>query len=261
MSRPAAGDGGRHAAQQWEPHTYAKNARFVAELGQDVLALLSPRPGERVLDLGCGDGALTVQLVLAGCSVVAVDSSAAQAAAARARGLDVCVAQGESLPFAGEFDAVFSNAALHWMREADAVVSSVHRALKPRGRFVGELGGAGNVSIIRGALADALSCRGLDPDAHDPWFFPTPEQYRRLLEARGFTVTHLVLFPRPTPLPTGMEGWLETFAQPFLGALPAGDRRDVVRTVCAAVRPHLYDPVRGWTADYVRLRFAAERIR
>jgi len=139
------------APQDWDPETYAKNARFVANLGLDVLALLAPEPGERVLDLGCGDGALTERLVAAGCSVVGIDSSAAQVTAARARGLDARVGRGESLPFEGEFDAVFSNAALHWIRDADAVVKSVYRALKPGGRFVGELGGAGNVGTIRSA--------------------------------------------------------------------------------------------------------------
>ena len=132
-------------SQRWDPRTYARNAGFVAELGRDVLALLEPQAGERVLDLGCGDGALTERLVLAGCSVVGVDRSAAQVAGARARGLDARVASGESLPFEGEFDAVFSNAALHWMRAADAVAKSVFRALRPGGRFVGELGGTGKV--------------------------------------------------------------------------------------------------------------------
>ncbi len=122
-------------SQRWDPETYAKHAGFVAELGREVVALLAPQAGERVLDLGCGDGALTEQLVLSGCSVVGIDSSVAQVAGARARCLDARVARGESLPFESEFDAVFSNAALPWMREADAVVKSVYRALRPGGRF------------------------------------------------------------------------------------------------------------------------------
>jgi len=117
--------------QKWDPRTYAQNARFVSDLGSPVVDLLAPRPGERILDLGCGDGALTEKLVAAGALVVAVDASAEQVAGARARGLDARVARAESLPFDAEFDAVFSNAALHWMPDASAVLSSVYRALRP----------------------------------------------------------------------------------------------------------------------------------
>jgi len=151
--------------QRWDPQTYAQHARFVSDLGSPVVDLIAPRPGERILDLGCGDGALTEKLVAAGASVVAVDASAEQVAGARARGLDARVARGEALPFVSEFDAVFSNAALHWMREAAAVISSVHRALRPGGRFVAEMGGAGNVAAIRSALVSALGHRGIDGTA------------------------------------------------------------------------------------------------
>jgi trans-aconitate methyltransferase len=153
--------------QRWDPQTYAKHARFVSDLGSGVVELLGPRAGERILDLGCGDGALTEKLVAAGAEVVAIDASAEQVAGARARGLDARVAGAEALPFAAEFDAVFSNAALHWMRDADAVLVSVHRALRPGGRFVAEMGGAGNVAAIRGALAEALDRRGIDGRALD----------------------------------------------------------------------------------------------
>jgi SAM-dependent methyltransferase len=247
--------------QHWDPETYARNARFVSDLGAGVVELLSPRAGERILDLGCGDGALTETLVAAGCRVVAVDGSAEQIAAARLRGLDARVARAESLPFDGEFDAVFSNAVLHWIRDADAVLASVHRALKPGGRFVAEFGGAGCVTMIRDALSDALRRRGLDAAACDPWFFPTAEDYRRRLETHGFAVRSIALFPRPTPLPGDLTAWLETFAQPFLGAVPPDDRHAFIQEVRAALEPRLYDLERGWTADYVRLRFAAERLR
>ena len=246
-------------SQRWDPETYAQNAGFVAELGRDVLALLAPRSGERVFDLGCGDGALTEQLVLTGCSVVGVDSSAEQVAGARARGLDARVARAEALSFEGEFDAVFSNAALHWMREADVVVQSVYCALRPGGRFVAEMGGAGNVDTIRRALTAAVARRGLDAESLDPWLFPTPEWYRRLLEQHGFVVSTMLLFPRDTIVPTDMTSWLETFAQPFLAPFGIDVRRAVLQEVSEAVRAQLYDAERGWTVDYVRLRFAAMR--
>jgi trans-aconitate methyltransferase len=229
----------------------------VSDLGAGVVDLLAPRPGERILDLGCGDGALTEKLVSAGASVVAVDASAEQVAAARARGLDARVAWGESLPFAGEFNAVFSNAALHWMRDASGVLASVHRALRPGGRFVAEMGGAGNVAAIRAALVEAVSRRGIDGRALDLLFLPTAEEYRALLEAHGFEVRTMTLFARPTPLPGELSAWLETFAQSFLLAVPDEDRAGLIEEVSAMLRPRLYDAGRGWVADYVRLRFVA----
>ena len=243
--------------QRWDPRTYAQHARFVSDLGAGVVELLAPRPGERILDLGCGDGALTEKLVAAGASVVAVDASAEQVAAARARGLDARVARGEALPFSAEFDAVFSNAALHWMRDASGVLASVHRALRPGGRFVAEMGGAGNVAAIRGALAEALDRRGIDGGAFDLLFLPTAEEYRARLEAHGFVVRTIALFPRPTPLPGELSAWLETFAQPSLRAVPDEERPRLIDEVTAALRPRLHDAERGWVADYVRLRFAA----
>ena len=247
------------ATQEWNPERYARNARFVSDLGGGVFDLLAPRPGEQVLDLGCGDGALTEKLVAAGCRVIALDSSAEQIGAARARGLDARRGRAETLPFNKEFDAVFSNAVLHWIPDAGAAIASVHRALKPGGRFVAEFGGAGCVQTVRLALIDAANRRGLDGAALDPWFFPTEAAYRALLEAHGFTVRVMQLFPRPTPLPGDIADWLETFARPFLGAVPEHDRRAFIQDVRDAVQPALFDATRGWTADYIRLRFAAER--
>src|SRR5258705_559687 len=245
--------------QHWSPDTSVRNARFVSDLGAGVFELLAPQRGERVLDLGCGDGALTEKLVAAGCRVIAVDSSAEQIGAARARGLDARRGRAETLPFKGEFDAVFSNAVLHWIPDAAAVIASVHRALKPRGRFVAEFGGVGCVQTVRLALIDEATRRGLDGAALDPWFFPTDAAYRALLEAHGFVVRAITLFPRPTPLPGDITDWLETFAQPFLGAVPPEDRAAFIQEVRDAVAPALFDPARGWTADYVRLRFSATK--
>jgi trans-aconitate methyltransferase len=244
-------------SQTWDPDRYARNARFVSDLGMAVVELLAPQPGERILDLGCGDGVLTAKLAALGCAVVGVDGSAAQIAAARARGLDARVVDGQQLDFDAEFDAVFSNAAMHWMRHADDVIAGVWRALKPGGRFVGEMGGHGCVATIVRALKQALQRRGIDAAAWNPWYFPTDAQYRRRLEAQGFVVHSIVLFPRPTPLPGDVTGWLETFAQSFTAALPDAERPAFLAEVQDSLRPHLCDATGNWTADYVRLRFAA----
>ncbi len=254
---PAAGDSA--TGQRWDPERYARNARFVADLGAPLVELLAPRPGEAILDLGCGDGALTEALVARGALVVGVDGSAEQVAAARARGLDARQADGEALDFEAAFDAVFSNAALHWMRKADAVIDGVWRALRPGGRFVAEMGGAGNVVGIRTALLAALERRGIDGQAVNPWYFPSPEDYRRRLEARGFEVRSIALIDRPTPLPGAMADWLETFAETFLKLVPAEARAALAKEVSEALRPSHCDAEERWTADYVRLRFSARK--
>jgi len=246
-------------SQTWDPDRYALNARFVSDLGMPVVELLAPQAGERILDLGCGDGALTEKLVAMGCAVIGVDGSAQQIAAAQARGLNARVMDGERLTFENEFDAVFSNAALHWMKRADDVIGGVWRALKPGGRFIAECGGFGCVRIIERALTAALSRRGVDGAAANPWYFPTTEDYGGRLQARGFAVRYIALIPRPTPLPGDITGWLETFAESFTAVLPATERAAFIDEVRDALRPDLCDAAGNWTADYVRLRFAADK--
>jgi trans-aconitate methyltransferase len=243
--------------QSWDPERYARNARFVSDLGAPVLELLAPRAGERVLDLGCGDGALTEKLVALGCEVVGVDSSAEQVRGARERGLDARVMSGEALTFEGEFDAVFSNAAMHWMRDHDAVLAGVRRALRPGGRFVAEFGGHGCVATIVAALEEALARRGIDGRGCNPWTFPRDDEYADRLRAAGFRVDSIALIPRPTPLPGDVTGWLETFAESFTAVLPVAERAGFVEEVRERLRPRLADAEGRWTADYVRLRFAA----
>jgi trans-aconitate methyltransferase len=245
--------------QHWDPDRYARNARFVADLGVGVVDLLKPQPGERILDLGCGDGALTRKLVELGCEVVGVDASAEQIAAAKKSGLDARVKDCQALDFDREFDAVFSNAALHWMKNADAVIDGVKRALRPGGRFVAEMGGAGCVLKIRTALDQALARRGIDGASRNPWYFPPAEEYTERLHRHGFTVDFITLFDRPTELPGAVTAWLETFAEPYTTALLATERPAFCQEVEELLRPQLRQADGRWVADYVRLRFAAKR--
>lgn len=245
------------SAQEWDPKGYAENARFVAELGMPLVELLAPQPGESVLDLGCGDGFLTVRLAALGCRVLGIDSSPAQVEAARAAGVEARVMDGERLEFREEFDAVFSNATLHWLKDPDAAIAGAWRALRPGGRFVGEFGGEGCVARIREALGRALARRGVDPAAHMPWYFPSAEAYGARLAARGFRVESTVVFPRPTPLPGELRGWLETFARSFTAALAPELRGEFLAEVQEDLRPELCDTEGRWTADYTRLRFRA----
>lgn len=243
--------------QHWNPAQYDKNARFVSDLGMPVIDLLSPQSGERILDLGCGDGVLTIKLKELGCTLVGVDSSAEMVAAAKLLGLDVHIMDGQSLQFVNEFDAVFSNAALHWMKNPEQVIAGVWRALKPGGRFVGEFGGFGNVAAIVAALESALSERGMVVAC--PWFFPRPKEYATLLESNGFKVKAIDLIPRPTLLLGDVGGWLETFAQPYTSGLSATGGQDLIAEITEKLRDMLCAANGNWIADYVRLRFYATK--
>jgi trans-aconitate methyltransferase len=248
-------------SQTWDPGRYSKNARFVSDLGIPVVELLNPKPGEYILDLGCGDGVLTQKIASMGCRVIGVDSSAAQVEAVRQTGLEAFVMDAEDLPFDQEFDAVFSNAVLHWIKKTDQMIAGIRRALKPGGRFVAEMGGHGGVAKIVAALDTALSRRGIRADELNPWYFPTVVEYQELLERGGFEVMSIALFPRPTLLPGNITGWLETFAESFTSALPSSERPRFIFEVQEALRPELCGEDGQWTADYVRLRFAANKPR
>ena len=248
-------------AQTWDPASYARNARFVSDLGSPVVDMLAPKPGEKILDLGCGDGVLTKKLADLGCEVVAVDSSLPQIEAARKLGLNAFAISGEELPYNEEFDAVFSNAVLHWIQRADGMLAGVYRSLKPGGRFVAECGGHGCVRKIRTALVQALDRRGIDGESRVPWYFPTPGDYATKLERAGFRVDGIALIPRPTPLPGDIIGWLETFAVDFFQGFSDEARSAYLHEVRMILEPQLRDAGGTWVADYVRLRFAATKTR
>jgi len=250
-------EGRQDPAQEWDPDVYATNARFVADLAGAVVDLLAPQPGERILDLGCGDGALTQAISEAGADVLGVDASDDLVQATKNLGLDARVVNGHHLEFEAEFDAVFSNAALHWMRDPEAVIDGVRRALKPGGRFVAEFGGAGNVAKVIRGIDEELVTRGKPGLEGHPWYFPTPESYQALLEARGFRVDQIGLIDRPTRLPGDVGGWLDTFADSFLRVLDPSERGAARDAIVTRLHDRIRDEDGVWWADYVRLRFRA----
>lgn len=247
--------------QTWNAANYAQNGAFVHELAGGVVEWLAPQPGETILDLGCGDGQLTARLTTLGASVCGVDASPAMIAAARIQGIDAQVASAEHLPFAdASFDAVFSNAVLHWVRDHDAMMKEVRRVLRPGGRFVAEFGGHGNVAAIMVALRAVLARYGQAGLEDGRNYYPTAEIYSRRLQKQGFQVERIALIPRPTLLAeSGMQGWLQTFRRGLLDELPEPLRNPVVDETVALLHPVLCDETGQWTADYVRLRFIAHR--
>lgn len=245
--------------QTWDPQTYSREGAFVHQLAGGVVEWLAAQPGEHILDLGCGDGKLTAKLVATGAMVNGVDASPDMVAAARTLGIRADHAPAEHLPYKNAtFDAVFSNAVLHWVRGQDEMMSEVRRVLSPGGRFVAEMGGHGNVAAIHVALRAALSRHGFGEKEDGVNYYPTPAGYTRRLQRHGFTVDRIELIPRPTPLPeSGMEGWLRTFRRGVLESLPESLRETVIAECCNLLAPALRDEEGNWVADYVRLRFIA----
>lgn len=249
--------------QAWNADRYDRSFGFVSRYGRDLVRLLAPVHGERVLDLGCGTGELAAELADLGIEVQGIDADAAMIAKARSRHPAVAFEQadGHGFRLAEPVDAVLSNAALHWMLDPAAVIARVRAALRPGGRFVAEFGGQGNVAVIRSAVREAAEGVGLDATRlDDPWFFPSPAAYATLLEQGGFRVRLMEHFDRPTPLddcPEGVVDWLRMFGADLLAAVPADLREQVMRDAAERCRPRLHREGR-WYADYVRLRVWAE---
>jgi len=249
----------------WDSRLYDESFRIITQLGAGVVELLAPRPGERIVDVGCGTGALTAQIAAAGAEIVGIDASEAMVARARELypQLRFEVAKGEEFTLEYPVDAVFSSAALHWMSPPEAVAASVARALKPGGRFVAEMGGRGNISTIVGAIYQVLAEEGIPRErVRNPWYFPSIGEYASLLERAGFEVVLMQLFDRPTPLddcPNGIADWLRMFGGDFLAAVPATRREHFKERVNELTRPLLEREGR-WVADYRRLRFMAVKL-
>jgi trans-aconitate methyltransferase len=241
----------------WDARRYQDKHAFVWRYGASLLELLDPRAGERILDLGCGTGQLTAQIAESGAHVVGLDKSADMLAEARRNYPHLTLVLGDATNFRlpDPFDAVFSNAALHWVKDASAALQSIAQALRPGGRFITELGGQGNVASVQAALRAVF---GPAADERSPWFFPSVGEYARLLEQHGLEVRQTSLFDRPTPLdgPNGMDDWLRMFCPIYLRDLPAERAAQVVHELVEHLRPTLY---RGgaWTVDYRRLRILA----
>lgn len=247
---------------RWDPQLYDARHGFIAKYGEDVVALLNPQPGERILDLGCGTGRLTALIAASGAEVIGLDRSAAMVEQARASypHIEFVVSDAANFRLERSVDAVFSNATLHWITRPEAPVARVWEALRPGGRFVGEMGGKGNIAAILRGISAALKTLGVPPPDAPLWYYPTLGEYAALLERQGFHVSMMAHFERPTPLEgaDALRHWLIMFVPHLLDRLPDGARDRFFERVEEEARPALWwNGV--WYADYVRLRFAAEK--
>ncbi|ETW09165.1 hypothetical protein H310_01597 [Aphanomyces invadans] len=245
----------------WDPTQYNRAAGFVArEFGESLVEVLRPQPNETILDLGCGDGAVTAKIAATGASVIGVDSSEPMVSHARAHfGLDARVMDGQALTFDnGEvFDAVFSNAALHWMPNTEGILSSVASVLRPGGRFVVECGGFGNIASIVTAIVAVLARHGIDGRSKIPWTFRTATEWEAHLTNARFRVKSIASYSRQPVLPDGIVGWLKTFGDNFFDELPVDKREEAMHDIQDLLKWSLCDREGLWRADYIRLRFEA----
>ncbi len=262
MIGPTTGDLSTRFQNQWDAELYDSKHSFVSQLATGLVELLSPQPGESILDLGCGTGHLTDRIASCGADVVGIDSASTMIAQARNHYpyLQFEVADATNLQFIERFDAVFSNAVLHWIKEPEKVVAGIGRALKPGGRFVAEFGGKGNVQRIITATYKAMQAAGYPVnEALNPWYFPSIGDYAPLLEHQGLQLTFATLFERPTLLDDaekGMYNWIKMFANSLFKGISASKQTEILADIENQLRPHLYQDG-NWFADYKRIRVIA----
>jgi SAM-dependent methyltransferase len=240
----------------WNANRYKQHASFVSELALPVVALLDPKEGEKILDLGCGEGTLGLEIAKSGANVVAIDLSGAMVAKAQANGLEAQVMSATEMPFVEEFDAVFSNATLHWVKDSRLAIKNIAKALKTSGRFVAEFGGHGNVHRIINAMKEVFNRHPEYGKFDDFWYFPTPEEYSVLLEQYGFEVEYIELIPRPTPI-DDIANWLAVFSNGITEHLDVEHTKQFRAEVREILKESIYSEQDGWVADYVRLRVKA----
>jgi len=249
--------------QTWNSELYESKHHYVSQLATDLVTQLGAKPGECILDLGCGTGHLTAKIAESGATVIGCDRSESMISQAQANypQIEFKLQNGEQLSENQTFDAIFSNAALHWMTDAQAVVQGIGNALKPGGRFIAEFGGQGNVQTIITAIEDALAARGYAV-VEKVWYFPSLAEYATLLEDHGLEVRFAQLFHRPTPLEgeEGLRNWIKMFASHLLSLAPLNEQGEFLSTIEMTLRPYLYQQ-KTWFADYRRLRVEAVNVK
>ena len=251
--------------KQWDAGHYNDQFAFIWQYGARVLDLLQPVSGERILDLGCGTGHLTADIAGTGATVIGIDHSADMIDAAKSSypAIEFHQLDATDFQFDEPFDAIFSNAVLHWVRSPKVAIQRIHAALKPGGRFVAEFGGHGNVGAVVQALIAELERHGYtDAADRNPWFFPSIATYTALLEAHGLEPVMARLYDRPTLLDggeTGLASWLTMFGDSFLHDVPTDVRDTIVNNVAEQLRPSLFRDG-NWYADYRRLQVVAHRV-
>ena len=241
---------------KWNADKYKKHADFVSNLAFPVIELLNPKENEKILDLGCGDGTLAVEIEKFNAQVIAVDLSESMVAKTQERGIPAYVMSATELTFKNKFDAVFSNAVLHWIKDADTSIKKIYRSLKPKGRFIAEFGGYGNIKFLTDAMQKVFNQHKEFGTFNNPWNFPKDSDYKQLLEDNGFNIEYIELIPRPTKI-DDISNWLDIFANGIISHLTQEQQSVFKQEVREILKPKIYSERDGWVADYIRLRLKA----
>lgn len=241
---------------KWNANQYNKHAGFVSNLALDVVKLLNPKKDEKILDLGCGDGTLAVEIKKYNTKVTAIDLSQSMVDKTRAKGIEAFVMSATGLLYTNEFDAVFSNAVLHWVLDSQTAIKKMHKSLKSNGRFIAEFGGYGNIKYLTDAMQEVFDNHKEYGKFNNPWFFPNDTEYKELLELNGFIVEYIELIKRPTKI-DDISNWLDIFANGIVSHLTKEQQNTFKQEVRGILKPKIYTEKDGWVADYVRLRLKA----
>lgn len=242
----------------WDATLYDGKHGFVSKYGNNVINILEPNMGESILDLGCGTGDLTKTLYDLGVYVTGMDKSANMIEQARFKYPDIPFQVGDAtaLPFDETFDAIFSNATLHWIKSPEKALQSIYHSLKKGGRFVAEFGAKGNVKTITNSIEKQFAMLGLTyQQERFPWYFPSVGEYASLMELVGFKVVYASQFERPTPLEggNGLRNWIEMFGKMMF----IGLEYETIQKIITGVENDLRDTMfqdNSWIADYERIR-------
>ena len=243
----------------WNADKYNKHADFVSNLATPVVDLLNPIENEKILDLGCGDGTLAVEIEKFNTKVIAVDLSQSMVEKTKEKNIEAYVMSATELNFNNEFDAVFSNAVLHWVKDSKIAINKINTSLKNNGRFIAEFGGYGNIKFLTDAMQKVFDNHQEYGTFNNPWYFPSDEDYKKLLEDNGFKVEYIELIPRPTSI-DDISNWLDIFANGIVSHLTNEQQLNFKQEVREILKPKIYTEKNGWVADYVRLRFKAIKV-
>ena len=243
----------------WNADKYNKHADFVSNLATPVVDLLNPIENEKILDLGCGDGTLAVEIEKFNTKVIAVDLSQSMVEKTKEKNIEAYVMSATELNFNNEFDAVFSNAVLHWVKDSKIAINKINTSLKNNGRFIAEFGGYGNIKFLTDAMQKVFNNHQEYGTFNNPWYFPSDKDYKKLLEDNGFKVEYIELIPRPTSI-DDISNWLDIFANGIVSHLTNEQQLNFKQEVRKILKPKIYTEKNGWVADYVRLRFKAIKV-
>ncbi|SHN37657.1 class I SAM-dependent methyltransferase [Gracilibacillus kekensis] len=243
---------------EWQSNLYDDKHHFVSKYGKGILELLEPIKDEKILDVGCGTGDLAAEISKSGAIVRGIDKSESmiQTAKSKYSHLNFDTVDILKMNFNEEFDAIFSNAALHWLLQPKEGLQKIYQSLRKGGRFVAEFGGKNNVLEIRNALQEAYNDLFRDyPPLKNPWYFPSIAEYTTLMEEVGFTVHYARYYSRPTPLEgaDGLANWLSMFGEGMLKHLQTDEKRRLIENVEKRLKSTLYVN-HQWIADYCRIQ-------